>query len=43
MNDIDLETELKVAKSAALAAGKILKTKKSDLNVETFSSERDIT
>lgn len=42
MNDIDLETELKVAKSAALAAGKILKTKKSDLNVETFSSERDI-
>ena len=42
MNDIDLETELKVAKSAALAAGEILKTKKSDLNVETFSSERDI-
>ena len=42
MNDIDLENELKVAKSAALAAGKILKTKKSDLNVETFSSERDI-
>jgi myo-inositol-1(or 4)-monophosphatase len=42
MNDIDLETELKVAKSAALAAGEILKTKKSDLNVETFGSERDI-
>ena len=42
MNDIDLETELKVAKSAALAAGEILKTKKSDLNIETFSSERDI-
>ena len=42
MNDIDLETELKVAKSAALAAGEILKTKKSGLNVETFSSERDI-
>jgi myo-inositol-1(or 4)-monophosphatase len=42
MNDIDLETELKVAKSAALAAGEILKTKKSDLNVETFSSKRDI-
>ena len=42
MNDIDLENELKVAKSAALAAGEILKTKKSDLNVETFSSERDI-
>ena len=42
MNDIDLETELKVAKSAALAAGEILKTKKNDLNVETFSSERDI-
>ena len=42
MNNIDLETELKVAKSAALAAGEILKTKKSDLNVETFSSERDI-
>jgi myo-inositol-1(or 4)-monophosphatase len=42
MNDIDLETELKVAKSAALAAGEILKTKKSDLNVETFSSGRDI-
>ena len=42
MNDIDLANELKVAKSAALAAGEILKTKKSDLNVETFSSERDI-
>ena len=42
MNDIDLETELKVAKSAALAAGEILKTKKNHLNVETFSSERDI-
>ena len=42
MNDIDLETELKVARSAALAAGKILKTKKSDLNIETSSSERDI-
>ena len=42
MNDIDLANELKVAKSAAVAAGEILKTKKSDLNVETFSSERDI-
>ena len=42
MNDINLENELKVAKSAALAAGEILKTKKSDLNIETSSSERDI-
>jgi len=42
MNAVDLENELKVAKSAALAAGEILKTKKSDLNIETFSSERDI-
>jgi myo-inositol-1(or 4)-monophosphatase len=42
MNDIDLETELKVAKSAAVAAGEILKTKKSFLNVETFSSKKDI-
>ena len=42
MSAVDLENELKVAKSAALAAGEILKTKKSDLNVETFSSERDI-
>ena len=42
MSAVDLENELKVAKLAALAAGEILKTKKSDLNVETFSSERDI-
>ena len=42
MSAVDLENELKVAKSAALAAGEILKTKKSDLNIETFSSERDI-
>jgi len=42
MNVVDLENELKVAKLAALAAGAILKTKKSDLNIETSSSERDI-
>ena len=42
MSVVDLENELKVAKMAALAAGDILKTKKNDLNVETFSSERDI-
>ena len=42
MSAVDLENELKVAKLAAMAAGEILKTKKSDLNVETFSSERDI-
>ena len=42
MNAIDLEKELNIAKSAALAAGDILKTKKNDLNIETFSSERDI-
>ena len=42
MSAVDLENELKVAKLAALAAGEILKTKKSDLNIETSSSERDI-
>lgn len=42
MSVVDLENELKVAKIAALAAGEILKTKKSDLNIETSSSERDI-
>ena len=42
MSAIDLENELKVAKLAALTAGEILKTKKSDLNIETSSSERDI-
>ena len=42
MNAIDLEKELNIAKSAALAAGDILKTKKNDLNIETYSSERDI-
>lgn len=42
MNTINLEKELNIAKSAALAAGDILKTKKNDLNTETFSSERDI-
>jgi len=42
MNAIDLLKELNIAKSAALAAGDILKTKKNDLNIETYSSERDI-
>ena len=42
MNSVDLEKELNIAKSAALAAGDVLKTKKNDLNIETFSSERDI-
>jgi len=42
MSALDLENELKVAKLAALTAGEILKTKKSDLNIETSSSERDI-
>ena len=42
MSAVDLENELKVAKLAALTAGEILKTKKSDLNIETSSSERDI-
>jgi myo-inositol-1(or 4)-monophosphatase len=42
MSAVDLGNELKVAKLAALAAGEILKTKKSDLNIETSSSERDI-
>jgi myo-inositol-1(or 4)-monophosphatase len=42
MSVVDLENELKVAKKAALAAGETLKTKKNDLNIETFSSERDI-
>ena len=42
MNTINIENELKIAKKAALAAGDILKTKKDDLNIETFSSQRDI-
>ena len=42
MSTINLKDELKVAKLAALASGDFLKTKKNDLNVETFSSERDI-
>ena len=42
MSTINFEDELKVAKLAALAAGDILKTKKNDLNIETFNSERDI-
>ena len=42
MSTINFKDELKVAKLAALAAGDILKTKKKDLNVETFGSERDI-
>jgi myo-inositol-1(or 4)-monophosphatase len=42
MISINLENELKVAKIAALAAGEILKKNKNDLNIETFSSERDI-
>jgi myo-inositol-1(or 4)-monophosphatase len=42
MSALDFENELKVAKLAALTAGEILKTKKSDLNIETSSSERDI-
>ena len=42
MNTINIENELKIAKKAALAAGDILKTKKDDLNIETFSSHRDI-
>jgi myo-inositol-1(or 4)-monophosphatase len=42
MISINLENELKIAKLAALEAGHILKSKKINLNVETFSSERDI-
>ena len=42
MISINLENESKVAKIAALAAGEILKKNKNDLNIETFSSERDI-
>ena len=42
MNTINIENELKIAKKAALAAGDILKTKKNDLNIETYSSQRDI-
>ena len=42
MSIINFENELKIAKTAALAAGDILRTKKCDLNEETFSSNRDI-
>ena len=42
MSAVDLEKELNIAKSAALAAGDILKTTKNDLNIEISSSERDI-
>ena len=42
MSTINFENELKIAKTAALAAGDILRTKKCDLNEETFSSNRDI-
>lgn len=42
MSIINFENELKIAKIAALAAGDILRTKKYDLNEETFSSNKDI-
>ena len=42
MNNVNLESELNIAKKAALAAGDILKKKKGDLNKITSSSEKDI-
>jgi myo-inositol-1(or 4)-monophosphatase len=42
MHLINLDEELKTAKSAAIAAGKLLRENKKDLNKSIFSSDKDI-